>query len=764
MRIILPFLIVLLVKSGFSQEITVLDKILNLPIENVNLISENIGKSTNKNGVVNISLFKKSDTVRISHLSYHTIIILAVDIPAVVYLSPKTKLLPTVDLSSEKAATLSAQIVGEIKPKENLILPKSTTGILEGNLGITIQESQSGGGSPNFRGMEANRLLLVVDGIPLNNTIYRSGHLQAASTINPFFIENVQLLSAPASVAYGNGAMGGALSFHTKSNFKNEKSVHLHQQYESASNSVLLNLLANYHNRKATFTTGFSLKSIGNLKMGANRLHEYENWGNEPFAVKENEQLSTSYSQADFLHKTTFRISRFKTLTFNTQYSISSDISRFDKLNDEKEGAQKYADWYYGPQNRFFQSIALNDKKSNFLLDNYTATFAFQNITESRHHKKTGESLFSNRFENVNIYDFILDCKKQIFDAELLYGVGGRWQKVSSTADFSDSKNTYFNLSRYPDGGSTVIDNFVYSQLKLPFSKRLIALFGSRINHNHLEASWNNPIFNFDQVINKNTSFIHSVLLSYKATENTKLKASYYRGFRNPNIDDIGKIFSKNDRDVVVPNSHLMPEYSNNIELGINYQSPKLKLQFQIFHTHIANAISRAYGSVNGVDSIIFDGELMRIQMNKNSSSARINGLNFYGKYTVSHHLSFVGDCNYLQGRENENSPLAHIPPFNTKLALKYSYKKSDFEINIKYNAWKYAHEFDMEGVDNLQEATKDGTPMWHTFNLFYKQQLDKTTTLSMGIENIMDIHYKTFASGISASGRNLIVSLHSKF
>jgi hemoglobin/transferrin/lactoferrin receptor protein len=764
MRIILLFVIILLVRPGFSQDITVLDKILNIPIENVNFTLENIGKSTNKNGVVNISVFNKSDTVSISHLSYHTIKILATDIPAVVYLSPKTKLLPTVVLSSEKAATLSAQIVGEIKPKEKLIFPKTTTGILEGSLGITVQESQSGGGSPNFRGMEANRLLLVVDGIPLNNTIYRSGHLQAASTINPFFIKNVQLLSAPASVAYGNGAMGSALSFHTKSNFKKEKVVQLHQQYESASNAVLLNLLTNYHSKKATFTTGFSVKSIGNLKMGRNRLHGYKNWGNEPFAVKENEQLSTSYSQADFLHKTILSISQLKTLTFNTQYSISSDISRFDKLNDENEGTQKYADWYYGPQNRFFQSIVLNDKKSNFLLDNYAATFAFQNISESRHHKKTGESLFSNRFENVNIYDLILDCKKQIFDAELLYGVGGRWQKVISTANFSDSKNTYFNLSRYPDGGSTVIDYFAYSQLKLPLSKKLITLLGSRINHNHLEANWNNPIFNFDQVINRNATLIKSILLWYKATKKTKLKASYYRGFRNPNIDDIGKIFSKNDRDVVVPNSQLKPEYSNNIELGINYQSPKLKLQFQIFHTHIANAISRGYGSVNGIDSIVFDGELMRVQMNKNSSSARINGLNFYVRYNVSNHLTFVGNCNYLQGKENKNKPLAHIPPFNTKIALKYSYKKSDFEINGKYNGWKYAYEFDMEGVDNLQEATKDGTPMWYTINLLYKQQIDNTTTLSMGIKNIMDIHYKTFASGISASGRNLIVSLHSKF
>lgn len=764
MRVPLFFLLIILVRSVIAQEIIVLDNISNSPIENVNFIAENTGKSTNKSGIVNISVFKESDTVSISHLSYHTIKLLATDIPAVVHLSLKTKLLPTVDFLSQKVATLNPQIVGEIKSKEKLLLPKSTTEILEGSLGITVQESQSGGGSPNFRGMEANRLLLVVDGIPLNNTIYRSGHLQATSTINPFFIETVQLLSAPASVAYGNGAMGGALSFHTKNNLDSQKSVQLHQQYESASNAVLLNLLSRYHSKKFSFTTGFSVKSIGNLKMGRNRVHGYKNWGNEPFIVKENEQLSTSYSQADFLHKIISRISQLKTVTFNTQYSTSSDISRFDKLNDEKEGGKKYTDWYYGPQNRFFQSIAWADKKSSFLFDNYTITFAFQNVSESRHHKKTGESLLSNRFENVTIYDFFLDCNKKIFDTELLYGVGGRWQKVNSTACFSENKSTFFNLSRYPDGGSKVSDYFVYSQLKLPLSKKTLAFLGVRVNHNYLTANWINPSFNFEELINENTSFINSVLVSYKANEKTTLKASYYKGFRNPNIDDIGKLFSKNDRDVIVPNSQVNPEYSNNAELGINYQSHKLHLNFQVFNTHITNAISRAYGSLNGVDSIIFDGELMRVQMTKNISSATINGLNFYGKYSVNTQLSFVGHCNFLKGSTNENKPLSHIPPFNANIAIKYNYKKNAFEIKSKYSAWKYTHEFDMEGVDNLEEATNDGVPMWYTINLFYRNQIDNTTTLGVGIENIMDMHYKTFASGISASGRNLILSLYSKF
>ena len=91
-----------------------------------------------------------------------------------------------------------------------------------------------------------------------------------------------------------------------------------------------------------------------------------------------------------------------------------------------------------------------------------------------------------------------------------------------------------------------------------------------------------------------------------------------------------------------MPNRQLRPEYSNNLEFGINYQTQKFNVQCQVFNLHITNAISRAYGSINGVDSVIFDGELMRIQMNKNISSATINGFNFYGKYKINNPLSVL--------------------------------------------------------------------------------------------------------------------------
>ena len=128
-------------------------------------------------------------------------------------------------------------------------IESSTANLLSSQSSIVVQESQSGGGSPNYRGMEANRLLLVIDEVPLNNAIYRSGHLQNSASINPFFVESINLVTGPGSTAYGDGAMGGALVFNTL-NPLNKTAFCLHQQFESSSNTIVTNFKANYFSNK----------------------------------------------------------------------------------------------------------------------------------------------------------------------------------------------------------------------------------------------------------------------------------------------------------------------------------------------------------------------------------------------------------------------------------------------------------------------------------------------------------------------------------
>ncbi len=763
MKIAILILITFYANIIIGQTVTIKDSLTSANIKNATLSSSGYGVISNQNGITDISLFNADDIIEISHVSYYPKKVAKKNISSIIYLTQKANILPEITLTELIKTPISEKYpVFTITTLENVALQISAADLLASKSSITIQESQPAGGSPNYRGMEASRLLLILDGVPLNNAIYRSGHIQSSSTINPFFIKSISLLSGPASVAYGNGAMGGALIFKT-ANPENKKSTCLSQQFESSSNSVITSFKTNYYQKSFSHFTAFSLKSASNLKMGENRLHGYSAWGKE--LTSQNEQLYTHYDKADLLHKSKYTINNKTALLTNTQYSTSSKIYRFDKMNDSNDdGSNKYEQWYYGPQNRFLQSIKYTSESKNFFHDKATAMLSFQNRKESRHVQKTNETLLNNRYEAVEIYDFNVDFDKQIQKITLAYGTGVRAQNVTSLADLSNNNSSFYNTTRYPDNGSSIKTFFAYTQVNFPINNRLDLLLGGRWNNNRLLAKYNNPAFNFSSIRNNNTSFINTALLSFNAIKNGTINFAYYSGFRNPNIDDLGKVFSKDNIHVVVPNPNLEPEYASNSELSINYSLKPFEFQLQLFNTHISNAINRELGLFNGSDSILYDGKMMRVQMNKNIESASINGISLFANCNISNELTITANCNYLNGETHEKKPLSHIPPFNSKISLSHQTHKNLFSFYVLYNGWKLAEEYDELGVDNLDEATINGTPSWYTMNLDYTGKLDRHITLTLSVKNILDAHYKTFGSGLSSSGRNFIIGLQTIF
>ena len=754
-----------------AQEIILLDALTELPIEGVSVSSKtkDLGVISNNMGITNLSVFSSKETLIIQHIAYQKIEQIKSSIQQkTIFLVLKTHSLENVEITESKESLKSTLKHLKITPA---IMLKSqsaqTSDLLEKTLGVSIQNSQNGGGSPNLRGMEANRLLIVVDGIPLNNTIFRSGHLQSTATINPIFLKDAEVLFGPASVAYGNGAMGGAILFSTKRP-ENKNSTQFTQQYESSSDAVFTSIISNYKTNNSANISGFSLKSYGNLKMGSNRKHGFKNWGKEAIITENNIQKGTAYQQADFFHKTLFKLSNTNFLLFNSQFSTSSNINRFDKLNDIKDGEQKYKNWYYGPQKRFFQSARLKNYFQNFASDESVFTVAYQNIKESRHKQKNGDELLNNRTETLHILDFKSDFLKQFNRFKLNYGFDSRFQKLNSTANLSDKNTHFYNTTRYPDGGANVINNAIYSQINLDCTKNLLLLVGSRYSINSLSATFQDTTvihlpFNGIRVHNKSLS--NSLQLVYKYNPSLRINGAVSNGFRNPNTDDIGKVFSKNDLSVIVPNNNLSPEKSLNIETGIHLKIKNIiTVQLQIFQTQITDAIERREATLNELDSMNYDGEMMKIMMNTNIGRATIKGLNFAYQLKINKQFSHNTIINALHGETVDGLPLAHIPPTSITSTLNYEYNNQAISLSTHYNALKKAIDYDLGGVDNLEEATQIGNPSWYTLSLKYSNSLDKHLTFIAGIQNIMDIHYKTFGSGISASGRNFTLSLRANF
>ena len=93
--------------------------------------------------------------------------------------------------------------------------PQTTADLLSNSGEVFIQKSQQGGGSPMIRGFATNRVLIAVDEVRMNNAIFRSGNLQNVISIDPFAVENTEVLFGPGSVIYGSDAIGGVMSFTT---------------------------------------------------------------------------------------------------------------------------------------------------------------------------------------------------------------------------------------------------------------------------------------------------------------------------------------------------------------------------------------------------------------------------------------------------------------------------------------------------------------------------------------------------------------------
>ena len=194
---------------------------------------------------------------------------------------------------------------------------------------VFIQRSQLGGGSPVIRGFEASRVLIVVDGVRMNNAIYRSGHLQNVISIDNNMLERVEVVEGPGSLIYGSDALGGVMSFFTrKPKFSTEPEEKLYMrvgaalQYASASQNRKMNFFINLGGKKFASYTNFTLSEFDNLRTGQNRAAREGDWGlnktyvewkNNKDTIIENDKpwvlKNTAFRQYDLLQKFSLKIS-----------------------------------------------------------------------------------------------------------------------------------------------------------------------------------------------------------------------------------------------------------------------------------------------------------------------------------------------------------------------------------------------------------------------------------------------------------------------
>ena len=779
-----------------AQEIQVLSKSSNEPIEDVAIYSSDQKDFTNtdENGLFDISVFPPESTLLFQHPSFHSLSITKqkiLDGGDKVLLSERIIKIDEVIISANKWEQNKSEIPFEIfslKAKEiSFGNPQTAADILEASGQVFVQKSQLGGGSPMIRGFGANSVLIVVDGVRMNNAIFRGGNLQNIISVDPNTIESSEVIFGPGAVIYGSDALGGVMDFHTKKHqFAKGNDLlvngHAMARFSSANVEKTASALISISKRNISYLGNLTYSDFGNLKTGSIRPDAHPDFGKRPEYIvridgedsivrnsNENLQKFSAYKQINTLQKLSFRIKDHIELGYTFNYSTTSDIPRYDRLIEYDGETLKNAEWYYGPQSWMMNALRFNYFKSSRLFDEVKVIAAFQQFEESRHDRRYRQSLLRNRAEKVSVFSFNTDFEKVFTkNNQLFYGLEYTFNHVNSTAFSEDIENgDIANIStRYPDGGSEVQNVAAYTSYKRNFGGNVFLTTGIRYSYQGLTSKFNEFDFDNNKIENRNSALNGNVGLVLKPNSNWNISGLFSTGFRAPNVDDISKVFDSEPGNVVVPNPGLKPEYSYNTELSITrYINNKIEISSVFFYSFLRDAMVRGDFSVNGRDSIIYDGDLSKVQAIVNTGRANIYGFNVAFKMDLTKSWSTSMNINYTNGKDLiTNEPLRHTTPLFGMASLFYNQKKLSSEFFVRFNGRRKFEDLPPSERNKTHLYSSDGSLAWYTLNFRLQYQISNLLEINGAIENILDHHYRTYSSGISAPGRNFVISFRANF
>lgn len=786
-----------------AQEIRIIDDMTKEPVINVAVYNADKSKTTitDFKGYCNLSEFNKNERIIFKHISYDIYKNTKAHIIRQnhkIFMVLKPNELDEVVMSISKWEQQKKDIPNKIASIDAKSIafttPQTAADVLQKSGKVFVQKSQLGGGSPMIRGFATNRLLLSVDGVRMNNAIFRGGNVQNVISVDPFTIQKTEIIFGPGSVIYGSDAIGGVMNFYTKKAvLSNTDSLFVsgnaNYRFATANMENTIHADINLGKKKWGLLTSVSYNDFQDLNMGTSGPDSYlrNNYverinGIDQLVENSNskEQLTSGYSQINVMQKVVFKPNHNWDLNLGTYYSETSDYSRYDRLiRPSSDGTGLYyGDWYYGPQKWFMANMQLHKKGNGKFYDGLKLTTAYQYFEESRNSRNFQDvNLYSTK-EKVDALSANIDFEnKKIGDLRLYYGGEFIFNKVYSHGieENVDTGETEIAASRYPDSSSwKTVAGYVNGEYKA--KPNFTVLSGLRYSHVWINAIFDKTFypFPFDNANLSTGALTGSLGLSWFPKKSLQVTFNGSTGFRSPNIDDVGKIFDSEPGSVVVPNPDLEPEYAYNVELGIHKNiKDKFVLKGAAFYTYLVDALVRRDYEFNGESEILYNGELSNVQAMQNAAKAYVYGFEFGLDASLTDNFSLSGNLTITEGIEEEedgtDTPARHVSPTFGDFHLIWKNQKLKTDLFVNYNGEiAYADLATSErSKEYIYASDADGnpySPSSYTLNFRSQYAISSTLKMTASLENITNQRYRTYSSGIVAPGMNLIIGVAYQF
>ncbi len=789
-----------IISMAYSQTVTAIDELTKQPVEMVILMSDvpKVYATTNAKGQINIEGFKNAKTIQVYAYGYQTQTVSYTDLVDKNYLlimSHTNINLEEIVIAASRWTQSSGKVpakLTDITPKQVLFQnPQTAADLLSVSGKVFIQKSQQGGGSPMIRGFATNRLLYTIDGVRMNTAIFRSGNVQNVINIDPFAVENTEVLFGPGSVIYGSDAIGGVMSFQTLTpqlSLEDQPLINgkASVRYSSANQEKTGHFDVNVGWKKWAFVTSFSSWEYDHLRQGSNGPDDYL----KPYYVQSTDsvdqvvtqddpllQVPTAFDQMNLMQKIRFQPNSNWNVAYGFHYSETSPYGRYDRHNRVRNGTARYAEWNYGPQKWLMNNLSLSNYTSNRFYDQITLRLAQQTFEESRIDRALNSSSRSIREEEVIAYSINADLVKALNTKNTLY-YGVEYVQNEVHSDGIDENMATGEVekgaARYPHATWKSLAVYLNDEHQLTNAVTLQA--GLRYNQFILDATFDTQFypFPFTTASINNGAITGSLGSVWKVDPTIAIRINFGTAFRSPNVDDMGKVFDSEPGSVVVPNPDLEAEYAYNLDLGITkVVAERLKIDLTGYRTILTNALTQRDFVLNGQDSIVYDGELSQVQAVQNAARADVYGVQLGVNLKMFNGFSLSSDYNLQHGEEELDdgsvSHSRHAAPWFGITRLTYSFHKLKLQFYAQYQGERNHEDLAVGEKDKDEIYAQDDhgntyAPAWHTLNLKGQYEASESWLITAGMENLTDQRYRPYSSGVSGAGRNFLISLTAKF
>ena len=611
--------------------------------------------------------------------------------------------------------------------------PRTTPESLMMVNGVFVQKTNQGGGSPFVRGLTGNQVLILVDGIRINNSTFRYGPNQYLNTIDAYTVNKIEVAKGTGSVQYGTDALGGMIQLLTKEpSFSTDK--------KNWTGKVIGKCMSGDMEKTARGELQFSDKKIA-VQAGIT----YRNFGDLIGGDTTGKQTPSGYKELAADVKMKFLVNQKWQFILAHQTLQQQHVPVYHKIELENFAINEM-----DKQNRMLNYARLKGESANKFFRQIELTTSWQQSTEGRRSQKNGSTTLRKEEDKINTLGFTVDVLSLVnkwWSANSGFEI--YTDKVKSTReDINQSTNVAKQLrGLYPDN-STYKNYSLYSLQHFSF-QRFIAEVGGRVNVFNINIT--------DTTLGKveisPAAFVGNAALLYQLSRQHSVYAAISSGYRAPNIDDMGTLGIVDFR-YEVPTSDLEPEKSTHTEVGYKFSNNKLKGCISIYQMQLQNIITRLK-----VEGQIISG--YQVYQKENSEKAKLKGIEAELNWQLISSLSIYGGVSYTHGDNlTKNEPFRRVPPFNARVIS--TYRKNKFfasaELLLASKQDRLA-----QGDKDDNRITKGGTPGWEVLNIYTGYKLSKLQ-LNVGVQNIFNEDYRTHGSGINGIGRSIFFSVTINF